>query len=1021
MITQLAIKNHVLTLSLIALLLLSGIAAFNELPRDDMPSFLIRNVSVVTSYPGASPERVENLITDIIEKALQEVAEVDYINSESRSGVSIVSVAIKETESNLQPIFDRLRRKVDGVKSQLPDGARVNFKDELGDVFGIIIGLTAEGYSYEEMKQIADAVRDDFIRLPSVAKVQLSGVQEERIYVEFDASRLAEMGLTQKKVQDVIATTNIIMPGGSITAVGRVIIVEPTGSFEALDDLKNVIVAYGDNAAVRLRDVASIRRGYVEPRQNSVSINGEPGLAIAINLINGGNIILMGQEVDEKLNTYRAIYPHGVDFHRVASQDLVVENSVDNFVVNLLQSVVVVLVVMLFFLGLRTGLVVASLIPIAIVCSLLLMSIFEVGLNKVTLASLIIALGMLVDNSIVMSESIIVKVEKGAAVLDAAIASANELIIPLLTSSLTTSAAFMAFFLADSVMGEIMGNIFIVLTFALLSSWFLSITMIALFCVYVLKMEKAQESGEGLFEKMALIYRRLLVMSLRRPIVTIMSAVIMFFISMQMLQFVPNIFMAKSDRALVTVNVELPLGTSIDRTQGVVDQVEAMVEEKLLVDGGGPEEGVVNWSSYVGEGAPKYDLGYLAPESSPHAAHILLNTSSDSVNDTVINQVEKYIFENFPDATYKVSRLVSGGGSANPIEVRLSGIDTDALLHYSQEIKNLLRQIPGTKGVSDNWGMRSKKLVIDIDPDKAQRAGVSHQDIATSLQTMLGGKQSGVFRDGEKAIPIIMQNLDSAELNLSDLDSLNIFSQHSGKSIPLTQVANVGVAWQATKVIRRDLNRTVTVISSVQAGYTASEIVEVLKPKLDELQITWPSSYSYTLGGDAEGSSSAMGAVIAKIPLSIFVIILLLIAQFNSIRKPLIILATIPLGMIGVVFGLLVGQSYFGFMAFLGVIALAGIIINNGIVLLDRIEIEQVENNRDPYSAIVEAALQRFRPILLTTATTSLGLIPLWLGGGLMWEPMAISIIFGLIFATALTLLFVPVMYKLLFRVPHVE
>jgi len=1017
MITQFAIKNYILTLSIIALLIITGSSSFEGMSRDDMPQFLIRNVSIVTSYPGASPERIENLITDVIEKVIQEVPELDYIKSESRTGVSIINAAIKESEYNLQPIFDRIRSKVEDVKNNLPEGSVVTFKDELGDVFGIILGLTAEGYSYSEMRDIADEIRDDLIRLPSAAKVEISGIQDEKIYIEFDASRLAESGLTQKKLKDLISATNIIMPGGSITFDGRTLTVEPTGNFDSLSDLKNIIVAQDGDAIIRLRDVASIRQAYTEPQKNIVTINGKPGLAIAVNLIKGGNIISLGKHVDERVKNYMQIYPHGVDISRAASQDYVVEKSVNGFVSNLVQSVVIVLLVMLVFLGFRTGLVVASLIPVTMVTTLLLMSIFDIGLNKVTLASLIIVLGMLVDNAIVMSESIITKIEQGMAALDAAITSSKELIIPLLTSSLTTSAAFMAFYLAESVMGEIMGNIFIVLSFALLSSWFLSISMITLLCVYGLKVNTKKQSGGSMFDKVNIYYRRALEVSLHNAVITIVVIFLMFAGSIYALKFIPNIFMAKSDRALITVNIELPLGTSIDRTQSVVNDLESMIKTRLLVDKASEKEGVVSWSSYIGVGAPKYDLGYIAPESSPHAAHLLLNTSSDAANDLVIAKVDQYIFDHFPDVTYRVSRLVSGGGSANPVEIRLSGKDTDELYKKMGQVKALLREITGTRSIADDWGLKTKKLVVEINAGKAQIAGVTNQDIAVSLQTVLGGKQSGVLREGDNVIPIIMQDIRTNHLSIEALESLNIYSQKSGKSVPLKQVADIKIVWQVTRIMRRNLNKTVSITSDLKNGYTANQIVNSVLPKMQELKSGWKSGYSYELGGDAEGSSKAMGAVAAKIPLSIFAIILLLIAQFNSIRKPFIILTTIPLGMIGVVTGLMVTGSYFGFMAFLGIISLAGIIINNGIVLLDRIEIELVENGRTQYMAIVEAALQRLRPILLTTATTSFGLIPLWLGGGLLWEPMAISIIFGLLFATVLTLLFVPVMYKILFRV----
>lgn len=1015
MLTKLSIKNSVFTLSMLAVLLLSGIRSFNSMPRDDMPPFLIRYMTVVTSYPGASPERVENLISDKIEKVVQEVPEVDYITSESRTGISIVSISLKESVFELQPVFDRLRRKVESAKSTLPEGCSVKIDDEVGDVFGVIVGLTAEGYSYAEIKDIADDIRDELIKLPDAAKVEISGAQTEKIYVEFNDARLLETGLTKSKLSSIISSTNIIIPGGEIKVGDRRIILEPTGNFEAIRDLENIVVSSINGKIIRLGDLTTIRRGYVEPRQSLVTINGKQGLAIGINLKKGGNIINLGIQVDEKLDSLRETYPYGVEFERVASQDFVVEKSVNDFVSNLIQSVVVVLGVMLVFLGLRTGIVVASLIPSAIVTTLFVMGIFGTGLNNVTLASLIIALGMLVDNGIVMSESVIVKMEEGKTSLDAAVESSKELMLPLLTSTITTSAAFMAFFLADSVMGEIMGNLFVVVTIALMSSWVLTLTIIALFCVYGIKVSKKQESKSSVFDSISEKYKSFLLFCLKRPFVSISSILIMFFLSILLFGKVPFIFMSKSDRALVTVNVELPVGTAIETTEKLVNDIEGYVKKELYTDGS--KEGVLSWSSYIGEGAPKYDLGYNPPESSPNAAHILLNTSSDSANDIIIEKLDDFIFENFPDATYRVSRLISGGGSVNPIEIRLSGDSINGLYEKMEEIKEKLRTIPGAKNIDDNWGLKTKKLVIDINSTSAQLAGITNQDIAISLQTILSGAETGSFREGDKNIPILMKNEKADSLKVEDLETINIYAQQTGKAVPLSQVADIRVEWQPTKILRRDLTRTITITSDVKTGYTANEITSILKPWLAEESGNWGGDFFYELGGDAEGSSDAMGAVGEKLPISLFIIILVLIAQFNSLRKPLIIVLTIPLGLIGVVAGLYLTGSYFGFMAFLGLISLAGIVINNAIVLIDRIEIEQRDNKKDGAKAIVDAGIQRLRPILLTTATTSFGLIPLWLGGGVMWEPMAISIIFGLLFATILTLVFVPLLYSLFFQI----
>ena len=1013
-ITEFAIKNNVVTLSLLLVVVAVGLSAFGGLPRDDMPPFLVRVASVVTIFPGASPERMELLISNKIEEVCQEVPEVDHIQSESRTGVSVVTIFIKDSVRDLQPIFDKLRRKVDAVRHQLPAGvASVNFNDEgLSDVYGIILGLTAEGFSYAALKEAADAIRDDLIKLPNAAKIKIVGTREERIYLDCDDARLSELGLTQQKLKNIISSTNIVFSGGDVEVGGERIILEPTGNFDLIEDIKKIIVSSEEGELVFLGDIVNIYRGYVEPQKSSVRINGKPGLAIGVNLKEGGNIIELGKEIDARLEYYQTVFPWGFNIVRAASQDEVVDKSVQNFLGNLCQAVGVVLLVMLLFLGFRTGLIVASLIPMAIVTTILLMSQSGLGLNQVSLASLIIALGMLVDNAIVVSESIMVKMEKGEKAIDAAIASAKELFMPLLISSLTTSAAFLAFYLSESVMGEIMGELFIVVSFALLSSWLLSMTLIPLLCIYFLKVKpKAEQIQPNRFQT---FYETILMVNLQRPLRFLIGVVAVFIVAVWSFRFIPFVFFPDSERALVTVTIDLPLGSTIDKTEAVVKSIENYVREELLI-GEDRAEGVVSFSSYIGEGAPKYDLGYTAPEALPSSAHILLNTSSSIANQGVIDKVDDFIFQNLPEAQGKVKRLSGGGGGDNAIEIRISGEDPQVLYQLVEETKAKLHSIEGSKNIRDSWGPRTKKFIVDIDQRRARLAGVTSQDIAVSLQTGLNGLETGQFREDDKIIPIVMRNSQMEDRRIQDLESMHVYAQQSGKNVPLKQVADLNIEWQAAKILRRDLTRTISVTSGLKSGYTAAEIMDHIAPYLEQQQKVWPSGYVYELGGEAENSAKNIGAIFKYLPLSFFIIVLLLIGQFNSIRKPLIILLTIPLGLIGVIFGLLFTGSYFGFMPFLGVVSLAGIVINNAIVLIDRIQIEMDEFKRTLQDAIVAAAQQRFRPIMLTTATTTLGLIPLWIGGGVIWEPMAIAIIFGLLFATVLTLLVVPVMYRLFF------
>ena len=1018
--TAFSIKNNVLTLSMVVVLVILGISGFQKMPRDSMPPFTVRFSNVVTSFPGASPERVEMLITDKIEKQLQQISELKKVESESRTGISVITIEIKEEYDEMQPIYDKIRRKVEEIQSSLPQGSVVTIQDEdLVDIYGIIYSITADGYTPAELLDIAEDVRDEIMKLPNAAKVSIVGEQVEQIFIDYDNAKFAELGLTQSKIQSILSQTNIIFPGGDMKIGNERIILEPTGNYETLADLKQTIVS-GDGSSdiVYLGDVAHIYRGYKSPAESIVKINGVPGVSLGIALKKGGNIVALGHEVDALIRYFETIYPYGIEFTRSASQDHFVDKSVRDFVNNLFQSVGVVLAVMFIFLGMRTGVVVACLIPATIVTTLLLMSGGGVGLNQISLAALIMALGMLVDNAIVMAESIMVKMEKGETAYDAAISSAGELRIPLLISSLTTSAAFLPFYLAQSTMGEIVGEIFLVITFSLLSSWVFALTLIPLLAIYFIKVKPGLEKTPGIFDRLSRIYGRFLLWNLRRPWPVLLFIAGAFALSIYGLGFIPKVFMPDSERFLVTANFELPIGTDIQRTEAVIQGVGDYLDDHFLVNGE-RREGVVDYTAYIGEGAPKYDLGYTAPEKTTYTAHVLINTTSDAANAQVIAGLDEYCFETYPDLTPTISRLKTGGGNAQDVAVRISGDDPRRLFELSERVKTKLREISGTKNVMDDWGMKTKKIIVDIQPERAQRAGVTNQDIAVSMDTYLAGRETGRFREGDKSIPIIMTNQSSRALSIEGLEGMNVHSQQQGGAVPLSQIADLDVVWQSTKIKRRQQYRTITASSGLQTGYTAAAITQEITPWLEVESKKWGTGYTWELGGEAENSAEGMGSVMVNLPMAFFIITLLLIGQFNSLKKPVIVLFTIPLGLIGVVAGLLVAGSYFGFFAFLGLISLAGIIINNAIVLLDRIEIDLDFFNRPPQEAILAASQERFRPIMLTTATTVCGLIPLWVGGGIMFEPLAVGILFGLLFATVITLLFVPVMYRLLFGVGY--
>ena len=674
------------------------------------------------------------------------------------------------------------------------------------------------------------------------------------------------------------------------------------------------------------------------------------------------------------------------------------------------------MVVMLISLGLRTGLVVSTLIPMTMVMSLLVMSWFEIGLDQMSLSALIISLGLLVDNAIVMSESIMVGMERGQAAGDAAADSAAELRVPLLTASLTTAAAFLPIYLAESDVGEYTAPLFKVVTIALLCSWILSLTMIPMLCVQFMKVKVNVEQSDSFESNSYRTYRKWLLLGLRHRAVTLVIVVAVFMTAMQGFGYIPNIFFPEKDQPMMTAEIELPIGVPIERTEEVVSRLEEFIEAELMVGEGRPE-GILKWASFVGQGPPRYTLTYSPKMASPEYAMLLIPTSSFEVINELVPRIERYCTDHFPDVIPDVRKMLNGPPVQDPIEIRISGEDEQAVFAIVDQVKAHMATIPGIKNISDNWGPRTKKLVVKIDQARARRAGLTSRDVAVSLQTVLSGFQTTEYREGDELIPVTLRSVEADREDIGKLESLNIFSQLTGQSVPLKQVADIEVVWQPSKILRRDRLKTVTVSSAIEGEITALAIFGQLGVWLEGASPDWPVGYRWEFGGEYEASVKANDSIGVKMPIAGLLIVLLLVGQFNSLRRPAIILMTIPLGLIGVVIGLLVARSHMGFMTFLGIISLSGIVINNAIVLLDRIKIEIEENGLQPQQAVLVASQRRLRPILLTTCTTIGGMLPLWYGGGPMFQPMAVAIIFGLMFATALTLGVVPVLYSLLFRV----
>lgn len=1014
-LTEFALKRSRLTMVLLAVILFGGISAYLSLPRSEDPEFTVRTALVITYFPGASPQRVEQLVTDKLEEKIQELPELNHVTSHSRTGVSLVFVEIKEKYTAMGPIWRKLRDKVDDTRPFLPDGIDGPYvEDDFGDVFGIMIALTGDGFSSAEMDEYARRIRKDLLLIENVARVDIMGDQEERIFVEFSNARLAELGLSPAQLAESLATENIVLPGGYVNIGPEKIVVEPTGNYEDIEDLRNTVLRLsllGGERLIYLKDIASITRDYVDPPDTIVRYDGRPAVLLAVNMSPDGNIVKLGERVDSFLNERIKELPVGIDFHYAAFQPEYVTAAINDFMVNLLEGVIAVVAVMLVFLGLRTGLIVAPLIPMTMLLTFLLMNAFGVTLQQVSIASLIIALGMLVDNAIVMSEDIMVRMEKGEKRFAAAVGAGKELAVPLLTSTLTTSAAFLAIFLARSTVGEYCRSLFIVVTMALVSSWLLALTMIPLFCFWFLKVkkEKPPQNFQGRFYR---FYRGFLGWLLTHRGLSIGILLLIFIGAMFLFQFVPQIFFPAATRPQFVIDFWLPEGTHLRQTYREMLPVEDFLENR---------EEVENFSVYVGESSPRFYLALSQEQSNENYAFFLVNCRDLEGMDRLMKDVYRFMRSRCPRANPVVKKLETGAPVGAPIQIRITGREISVegikeMYRLADQVKGLLRQTPGTLSIRDSWGSPIKKLYVRVDQARARRAGLTSRDIAASLQTQLAGYKATEFREADRIIPVELRSHRANRTDLGKIEGLNVYSLSTGKSVPLRQIARPEFSSEVATIGRRNRKRVMNVKCDLAPSRTATEVLAELEPKIAALTRDWPSGYNVEYGGEFEENEKANQSIMDQLPISVFIILVLLVWQFNSFRKTLIILITIPMGLIGAILGLFLTGSEFGFMSMLGMVALAGIVINNAIVLIDRIKLE-IDSGKPPSDAIVRAAQQRFRPIVLTTITTLCGLLPLALQGGPLWESMAWTIIGGLLFATILTLGLVPVLYSLFFRV----
>ena len=1017
-LTEIALKETRLAYSLILFVVVGGIVAFLNLPRFEDPRIPFRYAFITTLYPGASVERVESLITQPIEEALSEIPEVEFVNSESRNNGAGIIFKIQDRYDDLQPIWDRIRRKLDRLKSNLPAGTRGPFfNDEFGEVFGTMIAVTGKGVALSQIRQQTMALRERLLHLNEVSKVLLIGDREERIVVEYDGDDMADLGLSPMHLQSFLEAQNAIAPGGAVQEGEREVSVEARSDLTSAEAIADIQVLLPDeDDAYALWELLDVRRELVDPPMSVVRSSGLPGLLLAISLREGGNIEKLGREVEAAVADFSAQAASPLNFDFVAFEPSRVTVRVNRFFFNLLQSLVIVMLILMLALGLRSGSVVASMMPLVVLATLVMMLGMDLNINLVALAAFIVVLGIMVDNHIVISERVLSLREEGVSARDAALGSTSQLYAPLVTASATTISGFLPIYLADSSSGEYVRPLFGVVTIALICSTVFAFTVTPLLSIRLFRVDP-EGTGSTFRKRLQGTYEKILRTLLPRPWLVLSAFLILFVGAFCSLRLIPAEFFPPSDRPIFILELEFPSSTSIATTEAAMAKVENYVAENFST-GSSDTPGILNWVAFAGRSAPRFVLNHRTREYSPEYAYILFNIESKESIPFFREKLEGFCRGQFPSAQVRVHSIEAGPAIGFPIRVHVSGDQIDGMFQIARQIEDQLATIPGVYNIGDDWGPPVKKYHVVIDEEAAGLAGVTRGEVALALQTFLTGIPATDMRAGREVIPIVVKSNLKRESDLEKIRSLPVYSNFTKESVPLGRVASIDEVAQSANIIRRDFRRTVTVRADVEEGTNYRDVDREIAAFIDAKESTWGHDYYVRLGGEGTESAKANRSILVNVPWAIFLILLLLIRQTRSIRRSVIVMSAVPMGLLGVVFGLLVTRLPFGFTTLVGIVSLTGIVVNNAIILLDRIRLNEIEAALSPQQCIVEACLNRLRPILLTTLTTIGGIFPLYLRGNPTWQGMAVAIIFGLFVATILVLLVMPVLYAILFRVP---
>jgi multidrug efflux pump subunit AcrB len=1027
---ELAIRNRTLTVFALFILVVAGIGAFFNLGQLEDPDFTIKVAVVSTIYPGATASEVEQDVTDRIEAKLQELKQVDYLESFSRDGLSVIKVFIKPfyTSKDIPQVWDELRRKVGDIAPQLPKGAGPSLVgDDFGDVYGLLLAVTGDGYSYAQLKAHVNDLKKELSLVKGVARVALWGVQDRRIYLDASPAQLAQLGISEASLQRTVAQQNAVADAGSVTLGRQRVAVTPSGQFASPESVADLLVqaspleSYQSTGSagrtgelIRIRDIADVNVGYRDPPLTMMRFNGQPAIAIAITNQPGVNVVDMGKAVDARLSELIADLPVGIEVHQVHWQSALVEASVREFFVSLAEAVVIVLAVLWLAMGWRMGIVIGSSILLTILGTFLIMAIFKIDLQRMSLGALVIALGMMVDNSIVVAEGALVRMQQGMDRVQAAIAAAAQPAWALLGATVVAVLAFYPIFASTENAGEYCASLFSVVAISLLLSWVISVTVTPLQCFQVLRVDAAESAGDPYGGRLFRGFRAVLAGAIHRRFFTLATAAGILIVAVGSFSLVTKLFFPDSSMPKFLVDYRMPEGTSIE---AVAKELEG-IERKLMAD-----SRITGVASFIGAGPPRFYLPVDPEPNAPNYAQLAVNVRDYRDVRPIMSALGPWLRDEYPEALTLLRPFALGPGNTWKFEVRISGpalASGETLRSLAAKGAAILRDNPQTGAVQTNWQQRVVRFAPEFNDARARWAGVTREDVVRGIGQSLDGRAIGVFNQEDEALPIVLRvkRDEGPGGDLGALRSVQIRHENGAQTIPIDQVVDgFTTKWEDPVIWRRDRKRTITPQANPVAGVTLPTYLTSLMPKFDALSKELPSGYRMEWGGEYENSTKSQRSLIPGIVPAVAVMLLIIVGLFNAIQPALIIALTVPFAIVGMTAGLLATGTPFGFVALLGAMSLSGMMIKNAIVLLDEVNVN-LAAGKSQYDAVLHAALSRLRPVFLAAATTVLGVIPLL--PDVFWAGLAVTIMAGLTIGTAFTMIAVPVLYATFYRIRQV-